>query len=65
MGATSLFSATSLFYVSYGKQQAQQLSIQIVMMAMVIMMIKNWLHFGYSDSDMQGEKSARVSNALR
>jgi hypothetical protein len=27
------------------------------MMTMVIMMITNWLHFGYSDSDMQGEKT--------
>jgi hypothetical protein len=26
------------------------------MMTMVIMMIKNWLHFGYSDSDTQEER---------
>ena len=26
------------------------------MMTMMIMMIKNWLHFGYSDRDMQEEK---------
>ena len=31
------------------------------MMTMVIMMIKNWLHFGYSDSDMQGERSVCTS----
>jgi len=34
------------------------------MLTIVIMMITNWLHFGYSGSDMQGENSAPAGAAV-
>ena len=53
MEATSSFSTTPESTVSYEFTKAYQFFKEIDMMHMLIMMISNWLHFGYSDIELQ------------